>query len=131
MRHPKLFGSLGIAPPTGVLIHGPPGTGKSLLVNAIATDTDAHFRTVSGRELVAQHFEADRDDGSGFVDLPESEPAIVFVDDLDSIAGDGERGSDLQQWIVAQLLSLLEEFRDREGCVVIARRARSRRSTRH
>jgi len=119
MRHPKLFGSLGIDPPTGVLIHGPPGTGKSLLVDAIATETDAHFRTVSGRELVAEHFEADRDDGPGLADLPESEPAIVFVDDLDSIAGDGERGSDLQQWIVAQLLSLLEELRDRDGCVVI------------
>jgi transitional endoplasmic reticulum ATPase len=107
LRNPNLFGRLGVDAPTGVLIHGPPGTGKSLLATAVANETDAHFRSLSGTEIISKHFEDGHDD-LGLADLPEDEPAVVFIEDLDSVAG-GREGGEIQRWAVAQLLSLLED----------------------
>ncbi len=117
LRNPDLFGRLGVDPPTGVLIHGPPGTGKSLLATAVANEVDAHFRTLSGTEIISKHFE-DRGDDLGLADLPADDPVVVFVEDLDSVAG-GREGGDIQRWAVAQLLSLLEEIEDHGRRVVL------------
>ena len=117
LRNPDLFGRLGVDPPTGVLVHGPPGTGKSLLASAIANEVDAHVRSLSGTELISKHFE-DGDD-LGLAALPADEPVLVLVEDLDSVAGGREEGGDSQRWAVAQLLSLLEDLEDHDRRVVV------------
>ncbi len=117
LRNPDLFDRLGVDPPTGVLLHGPPGTGKSLLAAAVANETDAHFRSLSGTEIISKHFE-DGGGELGLADLPPDEPVVVFIEDLDSVAG-GREGGDIQRWAVAQLLSLLESVEEQGPRVVL------------
>jgi transitional endoplasmic reticulum ATPase len=117
LRNPELFERLGVDAPTGILLHGPPGTGKSLLANAVANETGAHFRSLTGTEIISKHFE-DGDGGLGLADLPADDPVVVFIEDLDSVAG-GHQGGDIQRWAVAQLLSLLEEVDDHDRRVVL------------
>jgi len=117
LRNPDLFGRLGVDPPTGVLMHGPPGTGKSLLATAVANETGAHFRSLSGTEIISKHFE-DGDGELGLADLPADDPVIVFIEDLDSVAG-GREGGEIQRWAVAKVLSLLADVGDHERRVVL------------
>jgi len=117
LRNPDLFGRLGVDPPTGVLVHGPPGTGKSLLATAVANETGAHFRSLSGTEIISQHFE-DGNGELGLADLPADDPVIVFIEDLDSVAG-GREGGEIQRWAVAKVLSLLADVGDHERRVVL------------
>ena len=93
LRHPELFHLLGVDPPTGVLLHGPSGTGKTLLAEAIATELDAHIRTISGPQIVSKYYgEAEEQLRAAFEEAAEHEPAIVFIDDLDSIAAGRDAG---------------------------------------
>jgi transitional endoplasmic reticulum ATPase len=122
MRHPELFGRLGIDPPKGVLLHGPPGTGKTLIAKAVANEIDASFHTISGPEIMSKYYgESEEKLREVFEEAEESAPAIVFVDELDSIAPKREdAGGDVERRVVAQLLSLMDGLEERGEVVVIA-----------
>ncbi len=122
MRHPELFQQLGIEPPKGVLLHGPPGTGKTLMAKAVANEIDAHFQTISGPEIMSKYYgESEEKLREVFEEAEENAPAIVFIDEIDSIAPKREEaGGDVERRVVAQLLSLMDGLEERGRVTVIA-----------
>ncbi|WP_436347667.1 CDC48 family AAA ATPase [Natronorubrum sp. FCH18a] len=121
MAHPELFRALGIEPPKGVLLHGPPGTGKTLIARAVANEVDAHFLTISGPEIMSKYYgESEEQLREVFEEAAANEPAIVFIDELDSIAPKREEaGGDTERRVVAQLLSLMDGLEQRGEITVI------------
>lgn len=122
MRHPELFRRLGINPPKGVLLHGPPGTGKTLLAKAVASETNAHFISVSGPQIMSKFVgEAEERIRQIFKEAEENAPAIVFIDEIDSIAPKREEAvGEVERRVVAQLLSLMDGMEARGNVIVIA-----------
>jgi len=121
MRHPELFETLGIEPPKGVLLHGPPGTGKTLMARAVANEIDAYFTDISGPEIMSKYYgESEEQLREVFDEAEENAPAIVFIDEIDSIAPErGETQGDVERRVVAQLLSLMDGLEERGQVVVI------------
>lgn len=121
MRHPELFQQLGIEPPKGVLLHGPPGTGKTLMAKAVANEIDAYFTNISGPEIMSKYYgESEEQLREIFDEAQENAPAIVFIDEIDSIAPKrGETSGDVERRVVAQLLSLMDGLEEREQVIVI------------
>ncbi len=122
IRHPELFERIGIEPPKGVLLYGPPGTGKTLLAKAVASETDAHFISISGPEIMSKFFgQSEENLRKVFEEAKEQAPSIIFLDELDSIAPKREEGkSQVESRIVAQLLSLMDGLETRGEIIVIA-----------
>ncbi|WP_123539191.1 CDC48 family AAA ATPase [Halosimplex salinum] len=121
MRHPELFETLGIEPPKGVLLHGPPGTGKTLMAKAVANEIDAYFTDISGPEIMSKYYgESEEQLREVFDEAEENSPAIVFIDEIDSIAPKrGETQGDVERRVVAQLLSLMDGLEERGQVIVI------------
>ena len=121
IRHPELFKRIGIDPPKGVLLHGPPGTGKTLLARAVAGETDAHFITISGPEIMSKFYgQSEENLRKVFEEAKENSPSIIFIDELDSIAPKrGEVTGEVERRVVAQLLSLLDGLEGRGEIIVI------------
>lgn len=123
-RHPELFQKLGINPPKGVLLYGPPGTGKTLLVKALANETDATFTFISGPEIMAKYYgESEERLRAIFEEAEAKAPAIIFIDEFDSIAAkrdDVSGEKQLERRVVAQLLSLMDGLKARGDVIVIA-----------
>jgi transitional endoplasmic reticulum ATPase len=122
LRHPELFERLGIEPPKGVLLYGPPGTGKTLIAKAVANEVDAHFITLSGPEIMSKYYgESEERLREVFQEAKDNAPAIIFIDELDSIAPKREetRG-EVERRVVAQLLSLMDGLQTRGQVIVIA-----------
>ncbi|MHA2008485.1 MAG: CDC48 family AAA ATPase [Promethearchaeota archaeon] len=121
IRHPELFKRIGIAPPKGVLLHGPPGTGKTLLARAVAYETEAHFITISGPEIMSKFYgQSEENLRKVFEEAKEMAPSIIFIDELDSIAPKrGEVTGEVERRVVAQLLSLLDGLEGRGEIIVI------------
>jgi len=121
IRHPELFTKIGIDPPTGVLLQGPPGTGKTLLAKAVAFETDAHFISISGPEIMSKFFgQSEENLRRIFEDAKEKAPSIIFLDELDSIAPKREEGkSQVESRVVAQLLSLMDGLEGRGEIIII------------
>jgi transitional endoplasmic reticulum ATPase len=121
IKHPELFKSIGIDPPKGVLLHGPPGTGKTLLARAVAFETDAHFITISGPEIMSKFYgQSEENLRNIFEDAKNNMPSIIFIDELDSIAPKrGEVTGEVERRVVAQLLSLLDGLEGRGEIIVI------------
>ena len=122
MRHPELFEKIGISSPKGVLLYGPPGTGKTLLAKAVAGETNSHFTSLSGPEIMAKHYgESEEKLREIFNQAEENAPSIIFIDELDSIAPKREEVSgELEKRIVSQLLTLMDGMKSRGKVVVIA-----------
>jgi len=121
IKHPELFQSIGIDPPKGVLLHGPPGTGKTLLARAVAFETDAHFITISGPEIMSKFYgQSEQNLRNIFEEAKNNMPSIIFIDELDSIAPKrGEATGEVERRVVAQLLSLLDGLEGRGEIIVI------------
>ncbi|MFX1329881.1 MAG: CDC48 family AAA ATPase [Promethearchaeota archaeon] len=121
LRHPELFKRIGIDPPKGVLLHGPPGTGKTLLARAVAYETEAHFITISGPEIMSKFYgQSEENLRKVFEEAKEMAPSIIFIDELDSIAPKrGEVTGEVERRVVAQLLSLLDGLEGRGEIIVI------------
>ena len=121
LKHPILFRRLGIDPPRGVLLHGPPGTGKTLIAKAVASETNAHFTSINGPEIISKYYgESEKQLREIFEEATANTPAIIFIDELDSIAPKREDVSgEVERRVVAQLLTLLDGMQGRDNVVVI------------
>ncbi|PSQ26264.1 AAA family ATPase [Halobacteriales archaeon QS_9_67_15] len=120
LSNPDLFTRLSISPPRGVLLHGPPGTGKTLIARAVANEVDAYFDVISGPEVVSKYKgESEERLREAFARAEENAPAIVFIDEIDAIAGERDEDSDMENRVVAQLLTLLDGLEERGQVIVI------------
>ncbi len=122
LRYPELFTRLGIDPPKGVLLHGPPGTGKTRLAQAVANESDAEFFTINGPEIMGSAYgESEKRLREVFEEAERRQPAIVFIDEIDSIAPKRQEVSgEAEKRLVAQLLTLMDGLQARANLVVIA-----------
>jgi len=121
LKRPELFERLGISPPKGVLMHGPPGTGKTLLAKAVANETDAHFISIQGPEIMSKYVGGSEERlRELFEEAEENAPSIVFIDEIDAIAPKREEVSgEVERRVVAQLLTLMDGLKTRGQVVVI------------
>jgi len=124
IRNPELFEKVGIEPPKGVLMFGAPGTGKTLIARAIANETNASFFTISGPEIMGKFYgESEGRLRQVFEEAEQNAPAIIFIDEIESIAPKrDEVGGEKQveRRVVAQLLSLMDGLHSRGQVIVIA-----------
>jgi len=121
LKHPELFKRLGIDPPKGVLLHGPPGCGKTLLVRAVANESEAHFIPINGPEIMSKFYgESEKRLRNIFDEAEKNAPSIIFIDELDAIAPKREEVTgEVERRVVAQLLALMDGLRTRGKVVVI------------
>jgi len=120
LSEPELFARLGVDPPKGVLLYGPPGTGKTLIARAVANEVDAYFEAISGPEVVSKYKgESEQRLREAFDRAAENAPAILFLDEIDSIAGARDEEADMENRVVAQLLTLMDGLEQREEVIVV------------
>ncbi len=121
LRHPELFQRLGIEPPRGVFLYGPPGCGKTLLAKAVANESDANFYVISGPEIMSKFYgESEARLREIFQKAHETAPSIVFIDEMDAIAPKREEVTgEVERRVVAQLLSLMDGMGTRGNIIVI------------
>ncbi|MFS0738355.1 CDC48 family AAA ATPase [Sphingomonas sp. 1P06PA] len=122
LRYPQLFERLGVDPPKGVLLHGPPGTGKTRLAKAVANESDASFFSIAGPEIMGSAYgESEKRLRDVFEQATKAAPSIIFIDEIDSIAPKrGQVTGEAEKRLVAQLLTLMDGLESRANLVVIA-----------
>jgi transitional endoplasmic reticulum ATPase len=122
LRHPEIFEKLGIEAPKGILLYGPPGTGKTLLAKAVANESNAHFISISGPEIMSKFYgESEARLREIFKEAKEKAPSIIFIDEIDSIAPKREEVTgEVERRVVSQLLSLMDGLESRGKVIVIA-----------
>ncbi|MHA2393578.1 MAG: CDC48 family AAA ATPase [Promethearchaeota archaeon] len=121
LRHPSLFKRLGIDPPKGVLLRGPPGCGKTLLARAVANESEAHFISINGPEVMSKFYgESEKKLRKLFIEAEEKSPSIIFIDEIDAIAPKRETVTgEVERRVVAQLLALMDGLHGRGKVIVI------------
>ena len=124
LKYPEVFERLGIDAPKGVLLHGPPGSGKTLIARAVANETSAYFVHVNGPEIIDKWYGASEAHLRGiFEDASRHAPAIIFIDEIDAIAPKREEMSgdrQVERRVVAQLLALMDGLESRGNVIVVA-----------
>ncbi len=121
LRHPEIFKHLGIEPPKGILLIGPPGCGKTLLAKAVANEVNAYFIAINGPEIVSKYYgESEARLREIFEEAKKNAPAIIFIDEIDAIAPKREEVTgEVEKRIVAQLLTLMDGLQERGQVIVI------------
>src|SRR3989441_2202481 len=121
LRHPELFQRLGIEPPKGVFLYGPPGCGKTLVAKAVASESDANFYVISGPEIISKFYgESESRLREIFQKAQETAPSIIFIDEMDAIAPKREEVTgEVERRVGAQLLSLMDGTGTRGNIIVI------------
>eukprot|EP00904_Undaria_pinnatifida_P012547 jgi/Undpi1/8422/HiC_scaffold_25.g10890.m1 len=121
LRHPTLFKNLGVKPPRGVLLYGPPGSGKTLIAKAVANETGAFFFLINGPEIMSKMAgESESNLRKAFEEAEKNAPAIIFIDEIDSIAPKRDKtNGEVERRIVSQMLTLMDGLKARASVVVI------------
>jgi len=121
LRHPSIFKHLGIDPPKGVLLRGPPGCGKTLLAKAVANESEAYFISINGPEIMSKFYgESEKKLRKIFIEAEEKSPSIIFIDEIDAIAPKRETVTgEVERRVVAQLLALMDGLHSRGKVIVI------------
>ncbi|AWR97163.1 CDC48 family AAA ATPase [Acidianus sulfidivorans JP7] len=122
MKHPEIFQRLGIEPPKGVLLYGPPGVGKTLLARALASEIGAYFTSINGPEIMSKFYgESEERLRQIFSEAEKNAPSIIFIDEIDAIAPKREETTgEVEKRVVSQLLTLMDGIKGRGKIVVIA-----------
>jgi len=122
LRHPELFSAVGIPPPHGLLLHGAPGTGKTLLTKAVACETGVYVKLINGPEVMSRKSgESESNLRGAFDDARANAPAIIVIDEVDSIAPKRDKaGGEVEKRMVSQLLTLMDGLKPNEQVMVIA-----------
>ncbi|MEM3095615.1 MAG: CDC48 family AAA ATPase [Nitrososphaerota archaeon] len=121
LKHPELFRHLGIEPPKGVILYGPPGSGKTLIAKAVANETGAHFVSINGPEIMSKFYgESEARLREVFQEAEQNAPSIIFIDELDAIAPKrSEVTGEVERRVVSQLLTLMDGLKSRGQVVVM------------
>uniref|UniRef100_A0A7S2RIJ4 Cell division cycle protein 48 n=1 Tax=Mucochytrium quahogii TaxID=96639 RepID=A0A7S2RIJ4_9STRA len=121
LRHPTLFKTLGVKPPRGVLLYGPPGSGKTLIARAVANETGAFFFLINGPEIMSKMAgESESNLRKAFEEAEKNAPSIIFMDEIDSIAPKRDKtNGEVERRIVSQLLTLMDGLKGRANVIVI------------
>ena len=124
LKRPETFKRIGITPPKGVLIFGPPGCGKTLLARAVATESEANFISVKGPELISKWVgESEKAIREVFRKARTAAPSIIFFDEIDAIApsrGGGSGDFHHTERVISQLLTEMDGLESMKDIVVIA-----------
>ncbi|KAK9126642.1 hypothetical protein Scep_015488 [Stephania cephalantha] len=121
LRHPQLFKSIGVKPPKGILLYGPPGSGKTLIARAVANETGAFFFCINGPEIMSKLAgESESNLRKAFEEAEKNAPSIIFIDEIDSIAPKREKtNGEVERRIVSQLLTLMDGLKSRSHVIVM------------
>ena len=121
LKHPEIFSRLGIEPPKGVLLFGPPGCGKTLLAKAVATESEANFILLNGPEIMSKFYgESEKRIRDIFDQGEKNAPTIIFIDEIDAIAPKREESfGEVERRVVSQLLTCMDGLKSRGKVVVI------------
>lgn len=122
LHNPKLFSDFGISPPRGILLHGPPGTGKTMLLRCVASEVDAHILSVNGPSIVSKYLgETENALRSIFQEARKFQPSIVFMDEIDSLAPNrnSDDSGETESRVVATLLTMMDGLGDSGRIVVV------------
>ncbi|MCJ7816532.1 MAG: AAA family ATPase, partial [Candidatus Aenigmarchaeota archaeon] len=122
MRHPELFTKLGIEPPKGVLLYGPPGSGKTLLARAVANESGVNFFSIAGPEIMSKWYgQSEENLRKIFEEAEKNAPSIIFIDEIDAIAPKREEVTgEVERRVVSQILTLMDGLKSRGKVIVIA-----------
>ena len=122
LRYPEVFERLGIDAPKGVLLHGPPGCGKTLIARAVVHETKANFFLINGPEIIHKFYgESEANLRKIFDEATRQAPSVIFLDEIDAIAPRREKVvGDVEKRVVAQLLALMDGLATRGHVIVIA-----------
>jgi len=122
LKYPQLFEQLGIDPPKGVLLYGAPGTGKTLIARALASETDAYFTSIAGPEILSMFYgQSEANLRRVFNEAKRNQPALIFIDEIDALCPKrAEVIGEVEKRVVSQLLALMDGLEPREQVVVIA-----------
>jgi len=121
LKHPEIFERLGVESPKGVLLHGPTGTGKTLLAKAVANESDANFILLNGPEVMSKFYgESEKKIRDMFEEAEKTAPTIIFIDEIDAVAPKREETmGEVERRVVSQILTMMDGLKPRGKVIVI------------